>query len=87
MAPTTTHTNPAAKKRGRKGSKIQQALLAVPKSPVNINSFMTQHGVSLAVLRQSKRFVAGLDPAVQERIGTVHVKQDKSTKTLTIWRD
>jgi hypothetical protein len=44
------------KKRGRKGDKITKAFLAVPEIPTPIDEFMTTHGVSLAVLRQSKRF-------------------------------
>lgn len=44
------------KKRGRKGDKIQNAFAAVPVEPVSVESFMATHGVSLAVLRQSKRF-------------------------------
>jgi hypothetical protein len=46
-----------------------------------------QHGVSLAVLRQSKRFLAKLDPAIVATIGRINVRQDKATKQLMIWRD
>jgi uncharacterized metal-binding protein len=74
-------------KRGRKGDKIASALAAVPTAQVSINTFMQQHGVSLAVLRQSKRFLAKLDPAVATKIGTIKVRQDKATKELMIWRE
>jgi hypothetical protein len=74
-------------KRGRKGDKIATALAAVPTSQTPIDTFMTQHGVSLAVLRQSKRFLAKIDPAVAAKIGTIKVRQDKATKQLMIWRE
>lgn len=74
-------------KRGRKGDKIQRALQAVPTSQVPVETFMSQHGVSLAVLRQSKRFIEKLDPAVQLTIGKINVRQDKASKTLMIWRE
>lgn len=73
-------------KRGRKGDKITTALSAVPLTQVPVEDFMKQHGVSLAVLRQSKRFMAKLDPAVVASIGTINVRQDKGSKTLMIWR-
>lgn len=47
---------PTPKKRGRKGDKITKCFLAVPVEPVSTEAFMAEHGVSLAVLRQSKRF-------------------------------
>jgi hypothetical protein len=74
-------------KRGRKGDKITQALLAVPANPTTVDGFIKQHGISLAVLRQSKRFIEKMEPAVATGIGTVHVRQDKSTKQLMIWRE
>lgn len=74
-------------KRGRKGDKIATALAAVPTSQTPITSFMQQHGVSLAVLRQSKRFLAKIDPAVAAKIGVIKVRQDKATKELMIWRE
>lgn len=75
------------KKRGRKGDKIQQALLAVPKQPVPIETFMQTHGVSLAVLRQAKRFAAQHGDEFAKTVGTVNVRQDKATKVLMIWKD
>lgn len=73
-------------KRGRKGNKIVDALLAIPTKPVLVTAFMQQHGVSLAVLRQSKRFISKLDVTTATKIGSVNVKQDKATKSLMIWR-
>lgn len=74
-------------RRGRKGDKITRALLAVPASPVDLAKFAEQQGVSLAVLRQSKRFVQKLDGEIASAIGTINVRKDKSTNQLVIWRD
>ena len=73
-------------KRGRKGSKIHEALLAVPTTPMPIGEFIEQHGVSLAVLRQSKRFVASMSAEDQQRVGTVCVKMNRETKQLMNWK-
>jgi hypothetical protein len=92
----TVHTKPESatkrvkvkvpQKRGRKGDKITSALLAAPTVPTPVDGFMKQHGVSLAVLRQAKRFVEKLDTDTQAKIGKVVVKQDRATKTLMIYR-
>jgi hypothetical protein len=91
----TVHTRPESatrqpkipQKRGRKGNKITTALQSVPTNPIPVNQFITQHGVSLAVLRQAKRFVEKMDQADAVQVGTVHVRQDKATKQLMIWRE
>ena len=97
----TTHTMPDAttkpetaskpvkqpQKRGRKGDKILKALQSVPTTQMPVDTFIQQYGVSLAVLRQAKRFVAGLDPAQAQTIGKINVRQDKTTKKLMIWRE
>lgn len=91
----TVHTKPESatrrvkepQKRGRKGDKIVKALLAVPTSPVSVDAFIAEHGVSLAVLRQSKRFVEGMDATTAQTIGRVNVRQDKVTRQLMIWRE
>jgi hypothetical protein len=75
------------KKRGRKGDKIIQALLNVTTTPVPVSDFIVEYDVSLAVLRQSKRFITALDAATAEKIGKVIVKQDKDTKVLMIWKE
>lgn len=74
-------------KRGRKGDKISQALLAIPTTRVDAEQFVQQHNVSINVLKQAKRFVENLDPTVRENFGTVFVRQDKLTKRLMIWRE
>ena len=78
---TATKKTPIKKKRGRNGDKIVNAFRAIPHDqPTDAEKFAKTHHVSIAVLRQSKRFdkVGG---------GIVHVKKDKATKTLMIWRD
>lgn len=83
---TATKRVKVPQKRGRKGDKIQQALLAVPANPVSVDDFRKQHSVSLAVLRQSKRFISKMDKPIQDQIGEVMVRQDKNTRVLMIWR-
>jgi len=68
-------------KRGRKGNNIATAFASVPNTPVNAEAFATKYKVSMAVLRQSKRFdTAGLP-------GAIKVKKDKTTGVLMIWRE
>jgi hypothetical protein len=74
-------------KRGRKGIKISMAFQAITETPVPVDTFMKQHDVSLAVLRQSKRFIKDLDPTVAATIGTINVRQDKTTKKLMVWKN
>lgn len=78
---TATKAVREAKKRGRKGDKILKAFSSIPASPVAAEEFAKSHGVSIAVLRQSKRF------DTTKTVGTVRVKKDKGTKTLMIWRE
>lgn len=73
-------------KRGRKGDNITQALMQAPLTPMPVSAFMEKYGVSLAVLRQSKRFIEKLDADIAAKIGKVVVKQDKATKQLMIWK-
>jgi len=90
----TTHTMPESaskrvrppQKRGRKGDKISRALQSVTTTKVPVEEFCKQHDVSLAVLRQSKRFIEKLPPDVQATIGKINVRQDGS-KVLMIWKD
>ena len=91
----TVHTKPETasrrvkepQKRGRKGDKISKAFAAVPMTQIPVDAFIVEHGVSLAVLRQSKRFLAAMEPAVAQSIGRINVRQDKDTKQLMIWRE
>lgn len=69
-----------AKKRGRKGSNIASAFLAIPTDAISADQFASDHNVSLAVLRQSRRFD-------KSGLGPVRVKKDKETGGLMIWRE
>lgn len=87
MPETATKRVRPPQKRGRKGDKISKALLAVPTTQTPVEDFMAEYGVSLAVLRQSKRFIEKLSSDEQATIGRINVRQDKNTKTLMIWRE
>ena len=78
---TATAKSHEPKKRGRKGDKIALAFSSIPATPTAAEDFAKQYGVSIAVLRQSKRF----DPTANG--GNVKVKKDKGSKTLMIWRE
>lgn len=77
-AETATRT---VHKRGRKGSNITTAFSNVPLDPINATEFAATNKVSIAVLRQSKRF----DPYTDK--GQIHVKKNKESGNLMIWRD
>lgn len=78
---TATKRVVAPKKRGRKGTKIDEAFRLIPNTPVSVEDFSKQYGVSIPVLRQSKRFDKSRD------LGDVRVKVNKDTGKLMIWRD
>lgn len=80
---SATKKVPAPKKRGRKGDRIARAFAAIPSEPVNVEDFRNSldDTVSVAVLRQSKRFD---DSGVA---GSVRVKKDKASGNLMIWRE
>ena len=78
---TATKPTRTPKKRGRKGSKIANAFAAIPAEPTDATAFISEHNISMAVLRQAKRFDrTGLD-------GAVHVRKDKESGNLVVWRD
>lgn len=68
-------------KRGRKGDKISAAFAAIPAEPTNATTFAESHAVSIAVLRQSKRF----DKFPE--LGNVKVAKDRESGDLMIWRE
>lgn len=82
----TTHAR-TPQKRGRKGTKIAIALKNVPLMAQPINEFIATHNVSLAVLRQSKRFIKGLTAEDQAAIGNIIVRKDRDRDVLMIWRE
>ena len=78
---TATKPSKEPKKRGRKGDKIVCTLRSVPSEPTSAEQFASDHNVSLAVLRQAKRFdTTGLP-------GDVKVRKDKASGVLMIWRE
>ncbi len=76
----------APQKRGRKGDKITKALMQVTNTPQSVDEFTKTHGVSVAVLRQAKRFIATMSAEDITTVGKIVVKQDKE-KVLMIWRE
>lgn len=78
---TATKKSKEPKKRGRKGNNIAKAFAAIPTTPTPVEKFANDYGVSVAVLRQSKRF------DTSSSAGAVRVKKDKESKTLMIWRE
>lgn len=67
------------KKSGRTGNNISRAFSAIPTVAVPVEEFAAKHRVSLAVLRQYKRF----DKTGK---GQVNVRKDKETGVIMIWR-
>lgn len=84
---TATKKVKEPQKRGRKGDRIATALASVPTTQVSAEQFSKEHNVSIAVLRQAKRFLSQMPAEQQAQIGTVCVRQDKATKQLMIWRE
>lgn len=72
--------NKPKQRTGRKGSNISRAFAAIPQTPVPAEEFAAKHRVSMAVLRQYKRFD-------KENTGQVNVRKDKNTGTIMIWRE
>lgn len=67
------------KPKGARPSKITQAFEAIEATAQPVDKIVEQYGVSLAVLRQSKRFD-------KTGIGQVHIRKDKDTGVLMVWR-
>lgn len=67
------------KPKGTKPSKITQAFEAITDLPQKVETLVAEYGVSLAVLRQSKRFD-------RNGKGQIHIRKDKDTKELMVWR-
>lgn len=74
-------TSTSTKSPGRRGSKIAQAFGSLSSEAVDAEEFANTHGVSIAVLRQSKRF----DKYPEQ--GKVRVEKDKQAGKLKIWRE
>lgn len=87
LPPETATFQRKHKKRGRKGNKIITALYNAPTVPMPIEQYSIEQGVSINALRQHKRFYSQLPIEEQQDIGTIHIKQDRDTKVLMIWKD
>ena len=83
---TATKKVSAPKKRGRQGNSIYQALLAVPYTPIELETFAKQQSVSIPVLVQHKRFAKIHGEQFIKQIGTISVLKDKTTKKRMIWK-
>lgn len=77
---TATKPQRPGKKRGPKSSKIEIAFKNIPTEPVSVTAFAKKHDVSVGILRQGKRFD-------KHNRGRTHVKKNKETKELMIWRE
>jgi hypothetical protein len=74
------HLQKTFKPKGARPSKITMAFEAITDSPQKVSEIIERYGVSLAVLRQSKRFDKG-------NVGQIHIRKDKDTSELMVWRD
>lgn len=74
------HLQKTFKPKGARPSKITQAFEAITDQPQKVSEIVEKYGVSLAVLRQSKRFDKG-------NVGQIHIRKDKETNELMVWRD
>lgn len=77
-AESSTRVEVAPKKRGRKGSKINEAFAAIGTDPISAEEFADTRNVSLNVLRQAKRF---------DRTGLGRVRVKKIDGTLMVFRE
>jgi len=92
-----TATKPAGRKRGRKGDKISIAFKELPTTPinsikfseskkipaeaVNFEDYAESHGIGTSTLRQLSRHDSyGVN-------GKAHLRKDKVTHKLMIWRE
>lgn len=71
--------NKVVRPRGRKSNNINIAFKAIPTTPTDVDKFAEKNRVSVAVLRQHKRF--------DKYPGTVFVRKNKETGVTEVWRD
>lgn len=62
-------------------SKIVDAFKSITETPQPVASVVERFGISLAVLRQSKRFDKSETP------GTIRIRKDKTSGEMMVWRD
>ncbi len=77
-AETSTRVEATPKKRGRKGTKINEAFAAIGTDHIPAEQFATDRNVSLNVLRQAKRF---------DKTGLARVRVKKVDGTLMVYRE
>ena len=77
---TASKVSRPPRKRGRKGTHIADAFANIPETPVSVEQYAVENKISIAVLRQSKRFNKFPEQ------GEVHVAKNKTTKVLEIWK-
>ena len=71
---TSNSTGTQPKTRGRRGTRIAEAFLAIPTEPVSLDAFLATHNVSVNVLRQSRRFdTTGRGPVNIKKIDGQHM--------------
>lgn len=75
-----TSTQKVYKPKGTRPSKITQAFESITNTPQPVTAVIDTFGVSLAVLRQSKRFD-------KTETGQVHIRKDKESGELMVWRE
>lgn len=71
--------NKVVRPRGRKSNNIDLAFKAIPTTPIDVDKFAEKNHVSVAVLRQHKRF--------DKYDGTVFVRKNKDTGITEVWRE
>lgn len=62
-------------------SKIVDAFKSITEAPQPVDEVISRFGISLAVLRQSKRFDKSDTP------GTIRIRKDKDSGQMMVWRD
>lgn len=71
--------NKVERPKGRKSNNIDMAFRAIPTVATDVEAFANKNRVSIAVLRQHKRF--------DKYPGTVFVRKNKQTGVTEIWRE
>lgn len=74
------------KKVGRPGNRIINAYHNIPCEPTPAADFIENNNISLAVLKQHKRFTSTLSETEKQQLGQIFVKQDNTSKILMVWR-
>ena len=76
----------SGRKRGRPGDKIKKAYAAITTDKVPVEDFMSEHHVSLSVLRRHRDF-DHLKETGQVNVKKVKLNESDKEKVLCIWRN